>query len=159
VLHLVVNGQSVEVDAPAGAMLLDVLRDGLRLTGTKAGCRRGECGACTVLMGGRPIMACMQLAGLVEGPIVTVEGLGADADRLAAAFADCGAFQCGFCTSGQMVHAWSLIRDGLPSDPDAAEIFVRQALSGNICRCTGYAGIVQAVLRAAGVRTDAEAAA
>ena len=103
-------------------------------------------------------MACIQLACLVDVPVVTVEGLGEGADRLAAAFADCGGFQCGFCTSGQLVHAWSLIRDGLPSDPAVAEAAVRQALSGNICRCTGYAGIVEAVLRASGVRADAEAA-
>jgi carbon-monoxide dehydrogenase small subunit/xanthine dehydrogenase YagT iron-sulfur-binding subunit len=139
----------MQVEAPPGAMLLDVLREQLRLTGAKPGCRRGECGACTVLVGGRPVMACLQLAALVDDALTTVEGLAEEAEALRGAFADCGAFQCGYCTSGQLVQAWALLRDGLPRDRAEAEAKVRRAMSGNICRCTGYAGIVAAILRVA----------
>jgi aerobic-type carbon monoxide dehydrogenase small subunit (CoxS/CutS family) len=146
---MLINGKVHEVEAKPGAMLLDVLRDQLRLTGAKPGCRRGECGACTVLVGGRPILSCIQLACLVDGPVVTIEGLGPELDPLREAFADCGGFQCGYCTPGQLVQAFALIQAGLPSDAGEAEQAVRRGMSGNVCRCTGYAGIVAAVMRVA----------
>lgn len=146
---LTVNGEAREVEVATDAMLLDVLRDQLRLTGAKSGCGRGECGACTVLVDGLPTMSCIQLAALVEGEVTTIEGLAEQALPLREAFADCGGFQCGYCTSGQIVSAWALIQRGLPDDEAEAEAEVRTAMNGNICRCTGYAGIVAAVMKAA----------
>lgn len=141
-----VNGALHELDLPADERLLDVLREHLGLRGTKEACGRGECGACTVLVGGRPVLSCITLAARVSGDVETIEGLGDEAAPLRAAFADLGAFQCGFCTPGQIVRGVSLLRDGVPPD----EMGVRRAISGNICRCTGYAGIVDALLRVAG---------
>jgi aerobic-type carbon monoxide dehydrogenase small subunit (CoxS/CutS family) len=142
-----VNDQEVSLEAlgvsPDGR-LLDVIRGPLGLKGTKEGCGRGECGACTVLVDGRPALACIILASRVTGHVETVEGVADEAEPLRAAFADCGAFQCGFCTPGQIVRGVSLLRDGLPADDTA----LRRAISGNVCRCTGYVGIV-AALRAA----------
>jgi aerobic-type carbon monoxide dehydrogenase small subunit (CoxS/CutS family) len=125
--------------------LIDVLRDRLGLTGTKEGCGRGECGACTVLVDGTAVLSCITLAARVSGSVVTVEGLAADARTLRAAFADRGAFQCGFCTPGQIVRGVALLRGGLPASDEE----LRRQMSGNICRCTGYNGIVQALRDAA----------
>jgi aerobic-type carbon monoxide dehydrogenase small subunit (CoxS/CutS family) len=125
--------------------LLDVIRGRLGLKGTKEGCGRGECGACTVLVDGRPALACIMLASRVTGHVETIEGVADEAESLRAAFADRGAFQCGFCTPGQIVRGVSLLRDGLPSD----DTTLRRAISGNICRCTGYVGIVAALREAA----------
>jgi len=147
--HLQVNGTNREFAVPPGTRLLDVLRDTLGLTGAKEACGRGECGACTVLVDGRPIVSCLAIVESISGPVTTVEGLGPDSDGLRQAFADCGAFQCGFCTPGQIVRAAALLREKWPSDPAAIERFVRHGMSGNICRCTGYSGIVAAVIRAA----------
>lgn len=144
-----VNDQEVSLEAldvSPGERLLDVLRDRLGLKGTKEGCARGECGACTVLVDGRPALSCIMLASRVTGHVETIEGVADEADSLRAAFADRGAFQCGFCTPGQVVRGVSLLRDGLPAD-DAA---LRRAMSGNICRCTGYVGIIAALREAAG---------
>jgi aerobic-type carbon monoxide dehydrogenase small subunit (CoxS/CutS family) len=157
-MRLSVNGAEVEVEAGPQTTLLEVVREQLGLTGAKLGCGRGECGACTVIDGGRTVMACMTLALLARGPVVTVEGLEDEAAALRAAFADHGAFQCGFCTSGQLVQAWTLLRAGLPGDAAEAEAFVRRRMSGNICRCTGYAGIVAAVMSAAGFARERDAA-
>jgi aerobic-type carbon monoxide dehydrogenase small subunit (CoxS/CutS family) len=144
--RLVVNGARVEVDASGLRSLAEVLRDQLRLTGTKIACGRGECGACTVLIGGMPRMACTTPAVLVGEPVETIEGLAAESTKLRARFADSGAFQCGFCTPGQVVHAVALLRGGLTAlEPAARRDLVRHALSGNICRCTGYQAIVDAV--------------
>jgi aerobic-type carbon monoxide dehydrogenase small subunit (CoxS/CutS family) len=143
-----VNDQEVSLEAlgvPPDARLLDVIRGPLGLRGTKEGCGRGECGACTVLVDGRPALACIILASRVTGHVETVEGVAEEAEPLRAAFADRGAFQCGFCTPGQIVRGVSLLREGLPGD-DAA---LRRALSGNVCRCTGYVGIVAALRQAA----------
>lgn len=148
-MRMVVNGAAIEVEATPEAMLLDVLRGPLGLTGAKGGCRRGECGACTVLVGGRPIMACLQLATLVDAPVFTIEGLSNELAPLRAAFADCGGFQCGFCTPGQIVQASAVLAAGLPAGRGEAEQAIRKAMSGNICRCTGYVGIVEAMLRVA----------
>jgi aerobic-type carbon monoxide dehydrogenase small subunit (CoxS/CutS family) len=149
---LTVNGIAVDVTMPPGVRLIDILRGQLGLTGTKESCGLGECGACTVLIDGRPVVSCVVYAETVSGAVTTIEGL-ADANTdLREAFADCGAFQCGFCTPGQIVRASALLAETWPADPSAREKFVRHRLSGNICRCTGYTGIVDAVLKTAAAR-------
>lgn len=137
-----INGRAHEVEVRPGDTLLRILRDRLGLTGSKEACSRGECGACTVLVDGAPIMSCMQLAALVRGDVTTIEGLGEEVRDLREAFADKGAFQCGFCTPGQIVRAAALVREAAPAD----ERTVRLQMSGNVCRCTGYTQIVDAVL-------------
>jgi aerobic-type carbon monoxide dehydrogenase small subunit (CoxS/CutS family) len=156
--HIVlkVNSEVREIEAEPGVTLVDVLRGPLGLTGTKEACGQGECGACTVLIDGTPMLACLLLAQRVKGDVVTIEGLAPEIADLRAAFADTGGFQCGFCTSGQIVRAAALLRDGLPNDKGEAERFVRYQMSGNICRCTGYNGIVDAVLRTAAGRGEAQ---
>lgn len=143
---MLVNG-SQWIDTSALApheRLLDVVRDRFGLTGAKEACGRGECGACTVLVDGVPVVSCITLATRVTGEVTTIEGLADEAAPLRAAFADCGAFQCGFCTPGQIVRGTALLRAGLPADDGA----LRREMSGNVCRCTGYTGIIDA-LRAA----------
>ncbi|MGH2378975.1 MAG: (2Fe-2S)-binding protein, partial [Candidatus Limnocylindria bacterium] len=137
-----VNGRTHTVEAAPGDTLLRVLRDRLDLTGAKEACSRGECGACTVLIDGVPVVSCMQLAALVRGEVTTIEGLDEEARDLREAFADKGAFQCGFCTPGQIVRAAALVRES----PAGDEATVRLQMSGNICRCTGYGQIADAVL-------------
>jgi aerobic-type carbon monoxide dehydrogenase small subunit (CoxS/CutS family) len=151
-LGLVVNGRRREIEAADGATLLEILRERLGLTGTKEACGRGECGACTVQIGGIPHLACITLAALVDGPVTTIEGLADDWVDLRRAFAEHGGFQCGFCTSGQIVHAAAILAEGLPENAAAAERALRHRLSGNICRCTGYAGILDAVMSVARAR-------
>jgi len=129
---------------------LRLLRDELALTGTKEGCGRGECGACTVIMDGRPVNACLVLAREAEGrEILTIEGEGRRAGEgrsgLQQAFIDHGAFQCGFCTAGMIMSARAL----LMGNPDPTEAEVKEAISGNLCRCTGYLPIIEAILDAA----------
>ncbi len=138
--QLTVNGRPVEVRLDPGDRLLDVLRDRLGLLGAKEACGRGECGACTVLVRGRPVMACLTLAARAED-VETIEGLRDESRPLREAFADAGAFQCGFCTPGQIVRGVALLRQGLPEDDPA----LRREISGNICRCTGYAAIIRAL--------------
>ena len=143
-----VNGQTRTVTAPANAFLLDVLRDQLALTGAKNGCGMGECGACTVLLDGAPICACLTLAIETQGhAITTIEGLAREGelDPLQRAFAEGGGVQCGFCTPGMILSARALLN----AQPIPTEAEVRRALSGNLCRCTGYVKIVDAVLAAA----------
>ena len=142
---ITVNGKPEQVRLAPGTTLAALLRDQLGLISVKLACERGECGACTVLVGGQPRMSCVTLAELVDDEVTTAEGLAGETAGLRAAFADRGAFQCGFCTPGHIVHAAALLRDGLPDDPAEADRRCRQALSGNICRCTGYAAIVEAV--------------
>lgn len=149
---LTVNGAVVEAGLPSGIRLIDVLRDQLGLTGTKEACSRGECGACTVLIDGLPVLACMVFAETVKGSVTTIEGLSKDNVDLREAFADCGAFQCGFCTPGQIVRAAALLQESWPAGAAERERFVRHRLSGNICRCTGYSGIVEAVLKTKAAR-------
>lgn len=141
---LVVNGR--EVVAPASRSLAAVLREDLDLVAAKVACGRGECGACTVLVDGRPTMSCVTAAGLVRGPVETLESLADEVTDLREEFADTGAFQCGFCTPGQLVHAAALARRAteLVAEPDLPTA-VRTRLSGNICRCTGYQAITGAV--------------
>lgn len=148
-LTLQVNGRAAIVDAAPGATLLDVLRDDLRLLGTKEGCREGECGACTVLLDGLPIDACIYSACAADGRAVeTVESLWSSevGQRLQCAFVEEGGIQCGFCTPGFLVTLTALLRE----TPEPSETEVRSALSGNICRCTGYSQIVDAALAASG---------
>ena len=154
-----VNGASREVVAEPWTRLLDVLRVHLRLTGTKEGCGEGECGACAVLVDGRLVNSCLIPVGQLHGAAVTtIEGLApADAACLAplrdAMLAE-GGTQCGICTPGMMMAAYALLRQ--KPQPDLEEI--RDALAGNLCRCTGYTGIYRAVQRAAEVLLDAGAA-
>ena len=152
VVELAVNGERHRIDLPPGTTLLRALRDRLGLIGTKEGCGRGECGACTVLDDGVPVLSCLVLAERA-GAVETIEGLAGESTRLRAAFADHGAFQCGYCTPGQVVRAVALLR----GDRQLDEATVRYEMSGNVCRCTGYAAIVRSVLSCAdGVTSDAD---
>jgi carbon-monoxide dehydrogenase small subunit len=147
-LDFTLNGRPCRTEAPAHWTALDVLRDGLALTGTKYGCGEGVCGTCTILVDGEPVRACLVLAArLRDRAVVTVEGLERDGepDRLQAAFARAGAVQCGFCTPGMLLSARAL----LTSNPSPTAEEVREALAGNLCRCTGYTKIIEAVLAAA----------
>src|SRR5262245_5623533 len=146
---LVINGDRHCAEDANYITLLAFLRDHLGLTGTKEACGRGECGACTVLIDGAPQLSCIKLAVLVNGSVTTIEGLAADWLDLRQAFAEHGGFQCGFCTSGQIVHLTSILSAGLPRDPAEAERHLRHRLTGNICRCTGYVGIVAAAMSVA----------
>lgn len=141
-----VNGAPFEAEVPATASLLEVLRQA-GLTGTKEGCRIGVCGVCTVVMGGRPTSACLTLAGCAQGAEVwTVEGITERDPAVAVAFIACEAMQCGICTPGQVVTT-STMKPTLAAagETAASEEEIRQYLSGNLCRCTGYASIVEAV--------------
>jgi carbon-monoxide dehydrogenase small subunit/xanthine dehydrogenase YagT iron-sulfur-binding subunit len=146
---LVVNGEAHSRPEDVGMSLLHFLREHLRLTGTKEACGSGECGACTVLIEGKPQLSCITLSARVTQPVTTIEGLAHESADIAAAFAAHGGFQCGFCTSGQIVHATAILREGLPLTRKEAEAKLRHELSGNICRCTGYVGIVNAILAVA----------
>ena len=143
-MRLTVNGEVHEVRCNPLDPLLGVLRDQLGLTAAKLACGRGECGACTVLIDDRPRMSCITPAG-VAGDVVTLEGLAEESSDLRGEFADRGAFQCGFCTPGHVVHATEMLRRGLPDDPGERRAAVRHSLNGNVCRCTGYQAIVEAV--------------
>jgi carbon-monoxide dehydrogenase small subunit len=147
-IALTVNGRRRVLDVAAHHTLLDVLRDDLRLTGTKECCLVGECGACTVILDGRTVDACLVLAVEADGAaITTVEGLAPDGglSRLQQAFLDCGAAQCGFCIPGQLVSAEAFLRE-TPA-PTRAE--AEEAIAGNLCRCAGYEQILEAILAAA----------
>jgi xanthine dehydrogenase YagT iron-sulfur-binding subunit len=148
-ISLIVNGErrNVELDDPR-VTLLDLLRERLHLTGTKKGCDRGQCGACTVLVNGRRINACLALALSNDGAeILTIEGpaKGDELHPVQAAFIDHDGFQCGFCTPGQIMSAIGLIEEGQAGDDPER---VREGMSGNLCRCSAYRGITEAVLDA-----------
>jgi aerobic carbon-monoxide dehydrogenase small subunit len=153
IVSIEVNGESHEVTVRPRHMLVEVLREKIGLTGTKDGCEQGVCGACTVLLDGRPALACMTLAIECDGKTVrTVEGLaeGDRISRLQQAFLDQGAVQCGFCTSGVLMSATALLeRNPSPSLPE-----IKKALEGNLCRCTGYNAIVAAIRQASGQGVD-----
>jgi carbon-monoxide dehydrogenase small subunit len=147
-VKLVVNGEERSVSAPGLKRLLDVLREDLGLTGTKEGCGEGECGACSVLMDGVLVNSCLVPVCQVEGAqILTVEGVasGAELSRLQRAFVERGAAQCGICTPGMILAAHGFLQSGLPATNEN----VREAIAGNLCRCTGYAKIVEAIQEAA----------
>ena len=148
-VELTVNGDRHEADVWAGESLLYVLRERLGLPGSKNACEQGECGSCSVLLDGKLVCACLVLAAQADGhELVTVEGLGQDGGLHAVqdAFTETGAVQCGFCTPGLIVATADLLaRNPSPSDDE-----IREALSGNLCRCTGYAKIFDAVRLAAG---------
>ena len=148
-ISLTVNGVRHEADVWAGESLLFALRERLGLPGSKNACEQGECGSCSVLLDGTLVCACLVLAAQAEGhEIVTVEGLAADGrlHRVQEAFVETGAVQCGFCTPGLVVATADLLR----RTPDPSEDEIREALSGNLCRCTGYAKILDAVRFAVG---------
>jgi aerobic-type carbon monoxide dehydrogenase small subunit (CoxS/CutS family) len=153
--QLSVNGRTVDVDVTGLMPLSTVLRDQLGLIATKVACGRGECGACTVLVDGRARMSCTTPAALVRGPVWTSEGLAEESRDLREEFADRGAFQCGFCTPGQVVSAVALLREGIADgNEDERRRQVRHRMSGNICRCTGYQAIVDAVCTVSARRAE-----
>ena len=144
-MKFTLNGAALEVSADGERRLIDLLREDLGLTGSKESCGTGECGSCTVLLDGRPRLACLTLAAQVEGRVLTtVEGLTAadgSPHPLQTALTEAGAVQCGFCTPGMVMSGVALLADN--ADPSEREI--REALSNNICRCTGYQKIVDGV--------------
>jgi aerobic-type carbon monoxide dehydrogenase small subunit (CoxS/CutS family) len=147
-VRVTVNGRAVERDVPARRSLADLLREDLGLTGTHVGCEHGVCGACTVLVDGRSARSCLLFAGQLDGAeITTVEGL-TPADGLSAlqaAFRECHALQCGFCTPGMLATAHELLADNAAPTRDE----IREAIAGNLCMCTGYVNIVRAIELAA----------
>jgi carbon-monoxide dehydrogenase small subunit len=147
-IDLTVNGETVSVEVEDHWTLLEVLRERLALTGTKKGCGMGECGACTVILDGKPVTSCLVLAREADGcDVKTIEGEanGEKLSTLQQAFIDKGAIQCGFCTSGMIMSARAL----LMRDPDPDQEAIKVAIEGNLCRCTGYQPIVAAILEAA----------
>ena len=146
-LSLTVNGDRYTRAVKANALLVNVLRDALDLTGTKKGCELGDCGSCTVLLDGKPVNSCLVLALEADGrEITTIEGLsqGNKLDKLQESFIENTAVQCGYCTPGMIMSAKALLaRNPRPTEQD-----VREAIAGNLCRCTGYVNIVKAVLAA-----------
>ena len=153
-VRLQVNGATHSVRVPARRLLSDALRHDCGLTGTHVGCEHGVCGACTVLLDGRPVRSCLMLAVSAEGAdITTVEGLTEPDGSLSPvqqAFSDCHGLQCGFCTPGFL----TTITAGLRETPDPTEDDARDMIAGNLCRCTGYQNIVRAVLRAAEITRE-----
>jgi xanthine dehydrogenase YagT iron-sulfur-binding subunit len=144
---LSVNGRRESLSLDNRTTLLDALRESLGLTGTKKGCDQGQCGACTVLIDGRRVLSCLVLAATVRGEVTTIEGLarGGELHPMQRAFLDCDAFQCGYCTPGQIVSAVACVLEGQASNEDD----VKEFMSGNLCRCGAYPRIVEAVLGAA----------
>ena len=155
-IEFTLNGSRVEVEAPAGITLLHLLREQLGLTGSKPGCEVGECGACSVILDGRVVNSCQMLAPQVQGgQVVTIEGIGSPdggPSDLQLAFLEFGAVQCGYCTPGMVVAAEAF----LAHHPDPTRDDIREGISGNLCRCTGYQQIVDAI-EATAARRRAEA--
>ena len=146
-ISLIINGSEEQLQVPSNMTLLHALRDKLGFTGTKNGCEAGECGACTVLVDGEPMNSCLVLAVELNGrEITTVEGLAEDGKLtpLQQAFADLNAVQCGYCTPGMLMSATALLK----RNPHPSEVDIQEALIGNLCRCTGYQRIIDAVLKA-----------
>ena len=147
-LQLNVNGEGKQILVEPYSSLLDTLRDDIRLTGTKKGCDEGDCGACTVFLNGKPVTSCMVLAHSAhDADVITIEGLGNldDIHPVQQAFVDYGGLQCGFCIPGLIMSATAFLKE----NPDPTEEEVRFGIGGNLCRCTGYSKVVEAVLAAA----------
>jgi len=143
-VELTINGKKRKVETTASTRLLDLIRDDLRLTGTKEGCGKGECGACTVIMNGNLVASCLILAPQADGAVITtIEGIGDNKclDPVQEAFIETGAVQCGFCTPGMILAVKKLLEENL--HPDEEEM--KRGISGNLCRCTGYHKIFDAV--------------
>jgi carbon-monoxide dehydrogenase small subunit len=157
-IRLRINGKTYDAQVPARRLLSDALRHDLGLTGTHVGCEHGVCGACTVLLDGRPVRSCLLLAVSVEGQeVTTVEGLTEPDGSLSPvqqAFAECHGLQCGFCTPGFL----TTITAGLRDNPEPSHDEAREMVAGNLCRCTGYQNIVKAVERAAEIGLEARSA-
>jgi carbon-monoxide dehydrogenase small subunit len=157
-ISLTVNGRPLEARVAARLTLVDFLRDALGLTGTHAGCEHGVCGACSVLLDGRPVRSCLIFAVQADGAeITTVEGLAPEPGTIGVlqdAFCEAHGLQCGFCTPGMLIAAEALLR----AVPDPTEPEIREAISGNLCRCTGYKQIVEAIRLAALRRASANTA-
>ena len=154
-INFSINGTQKSLAVPSNLTLLHMIRENLALTGTKNGCEAGECGACTVLLNGEPVNSCMVLAAECDGAeIMTIEGLTASGEiqKLQESFKALNAIQCGFCTPGMLISAYALLK----RNPNPAESEIREALVGNLCRCTGYERIIQAVQDAAGEKKDAK---
>jgi carbon-monoxide dehydrogenase small subunit len=146
-LRFRLNGKFIALEIPGAERLIDLLRERLDLVGTKEGCGKGECGACTVLLDGKPVCSCLILAAQVAGrEIVTIEGVAADKRyaQILNAFEETGAVQCGYCSPGMIVSTAALLeKNRRPSNEE-----IKRALAGNLCRCTGYSKIIEAVSRA-----------
>jgi len=150
IINLKINNEFHQVVVKPGESLVDMLRNRLRLTGTKKGCNEGDCGACTVIMNGRPVNSCLVLAVEADGAdILTIEGLaqGSKLHPLQDAFMKYGGYQCGFCTPGMILTAKAL----LDENPDPSDEEIKQGISGNVCRCTGFVKIVESIREAAKV--------
>ena len=147
-ISLRVNGDDITVGVKANTLLVNLLRDRLNLTGTKKGCELGNCGSCTVLLDGKPVNSCLVLALEADGhEILTIEGVvqSQELEKIQQSFVDHAALQCGYCTPGMILSAKAL----LARNPNPTETEVREAIAGNLCRCTGYVNIVKAILAAA----------
>lgn len=154
-IEWLLNGRPIALDVDPGRMLLDVLRNELGLKGTKEGCGRGECGACTVIVNGQTVLSCLTPVSKVQGgTVTTIEGLATDEGLhpLQQAFIEAGAVQCGFCTPGMILSAKILVDEHRV----LSEHEIRKAISGNLCRCTGYDKIVEAIKRASTAPTQQE---
>jgi len=146
-INFTLNGKEYKLSVPTNVVLLDVIRDKMHLTGTKEGCGRGECGVCTILFNGRSVNACLILAPQADGAeIVTIEGTNVESKLLPIqkAFVEKGAIQCGFCTPGMVMSSLYLLN----KNPNPSTSEIREGISGNLCRCTGYVKIIKAVERA-----------
>lgn len=147
-LNFVLNGEKLKIDVPGERRLLDFLREDLHLTGTKEGCSEGECGACTVILNGKAIHSCLTVVGQLEGgELLTIEGLekNGEMDAIQKSFIKKSAVQCGFCTSGMIMSAKALLME----NPHPTEEEIKKAISGNLCRCSGYKEIKESIKDAA----------
>ena len=147
-LNFTLNNKAVEIDVDGSLRLIDILRDDLDLTGTKEGCSEGECGACTVIINGKTLNSCLVLGSQVQGKdVLTIEGLQSDGEYsiIQKEFIECGAIQCGFCTPGMVMSTKAILMD----NPDPRLNEIKKGLEGNLCRCTGYNKIEDAVLEIA----------